>query len=484
MIPGLQWFIRFYGRLSPARRPLPRRAQMESAADIVGWVTATSLELRSSPEDSISSLREFVHAAADVSAPWSRLACQPEDEPFDSHPPCEIGLVFHFTKDRGGGARDGTPRPHWNRSHADPFGNPTTYRYARYYHEKYREALTLASLLRHNPLMLDRVRGLDVCTDELGVPNWVLVPLIACVREAAEEAATAARRLHGRSLPSLRMTAHAGEDFVHLLTGLRYVDEAIEYFPLREGDRIGHGIALGIEPREWAQHASRLPVMREERLFDLVWQWSWYGRAGGGPDRQRQYLLDYEIAEHSERLFGQPVTPYDLESLRQALFAPDPRLWQTGFLHRTPPLDVALDTNIGPDIRLSQTGFPDGPPPSDATLIEHHYLYRLCRYLRDPTLFERGREVVWVAPGAQGEELVYLQGELRRKVGLRGITVEVNPTSNLLIGDLGDLTGHPLWRLRPPRPGSVDIPPVAICIGSDDPVVFGSDLREELSMFG
>ena len=84
-----------------------------------------------------------------------------------------------------------------------------------------------------------------------------------------------------------------------------------------------------------------------------------------------------------------------------------------------------------------------------------------------------------MAAGAQGEELVYLQGELRRKVGLRGITVEVNPTSNLLIGDLGDLTGHPLWRLRPPRPGSVDIPPVAICIGSDDPVVFGSDLRQE-----
>jgi hypothetical protein len=180
----------------------------------------------------------------------------------------------------------------------------------------------------------------------------------------------AARHLHGRSLPSIRMTAHAGEDFVHLLTGLRYVDEAIEYFPLLEGDRIGHGMALGVDPREWAQHASRLPMMREERLFDLVWQWWWFGRVEEGPDRQRQYLLDYEIAEHSARLFGEPVTPYDLELLRRALFAPDPRLWQTGFLHRLPPLDAALDTNIGPHIRLSPTGFPDGPPPSDAALKE------------------------------------------------------------------------------------------------------------------
>jgi len=54
----------------------------------------------------------------------------------------------------------------------------------------------------------------------------------------------------------------------------------------------------------------------------------------------------------------------------------------------------------------------------------------------------------------------------------------VNPTSNLLIGNLGDLTVHPLWRLRPPREGD-GAPPVSVCIGSDDPVVFGSNLRQE-----
>jgi hypothetical protein len=361
-----------------------------------------------------------------------------------------------------------------------------TYRYSRYYIEKDAEARTLALLLRYNPLMLELVRGLDVCTDEMGVPNWVLVQLLAYLREAAEEVAREAYRLYGRSLPSLRMTAHAGEDFVHLLTGLRYVDEAVEYFPLRAGDRIGHGMALGVDPQEWAQHASRVPVLREERLFDLVWQWSWYGRQGGGPDRQRQHLLEYEIAEHSKRMFDEPVMPYDLELLRRALFTPDPRLWQeaprfwwTAFRHRPTPADAALEENLGPDVRLWGTGFPNRNPPSGAALEKNKYLRRLYLYLRDPTLFERGREIVWVATSAQGEELAYLQAELRRKVGLRGITVEVNPTSNLLIGDLGDLTGHPLWRLRPPRPGSVDVPPVSICIGSDDPVVFGSDLRQE-----
>jgi adenosine deaminase len=68
---------------------------------------------------------------------------------------------------------------------------------------------------------------------------------------------------------------------------------------------------------------------------------------------------------------------------------------------------------------------------------------------------------------------------LRRKVGRLGLTIEVNPTSNLLIGDLNDLARHPLWRLRPIRPTDDDTPPLPICVGSDDPLVFDLSLRLE-----
>src|SRR5207245_2361474 len=67
------------------------------------------------------------------------------------------------------------------------------------------------------------------------------------------------------------------------------------------------------------------------------------------------------------------------------------------------------------------------------------------------------------------------------EIGMRGLTVEVNPSSNLLVANLADLTTHPLWRLRPPR-GEGDAPPVAICIGSDDPVTFATNLREEFAL--
>ena len=66
-------------------------------------------------------------------------------------------------------------------------------------------------------------------------------------------------------------------------------------------------------------------------------------------------------------------------------------------------------------------------------------------------------------------------------MGTRGLTVEVNPSSNLLIGDLGRIDEHPIWRLRPVRPID-DIPPLSVCIGSDDPLTFATTLPHEYQL--
>ena len=163
----------------------------------------------------------------------------------------------------------------------------------------------------------------------------------------------------------------------------------------------------------------------------------------------RQSFLDREIAALSEQVFGRSVPPYELEMLSRDLRRPE---------------------------ALAAVGFPNGLPPDSVALDERQR--RLNDYLSNALLFRRGREFVWVDTASEGEVLACLQAELRRKIGTLGLTVEVNPTSNLLVGNLGDLKVHPLWRLRPPREGD-GAPPVSICIGSDDPVVFGSNLRQE-----
>lgn len=55
-------------------------------------------------------------------------------------------------------------------------------------------------------------------------------------------------------------------------------------------------------------------------------------------------------------------------------------------------------------------------------------------------------------------------------------------SSNLLIGDLLDLRNHPILRLNPPVPEQNSPPPVAIALGSDDPLTFSTELLKEYTL--
>ena len=221
---------------------------------------------------------------------------------------------------RGEGAKKGKPKPGWIDSNADPKGgkNSKGYRYSNYYVGKRSEALSVGWLLVNFPRSLEVVRGVDVCTDELGVPTWVIKPLYDYLRVIGERvSAHLGSAATGRPVPPLRFTAHAGEDFVHLLGGLRRVSESVYRLGLREGDRIGHGVALGVDARRWASNAGRVAMALEDRLFDLAWEWDCYSRLGVPCTTGRLAAIEREIVELGKKVFGHDVapTPYEIAQL-------------------------------------------------------------------------------------------------------------------------------------------------------------------------
>ncbi len=447
MTPGLQWFVRFFDRIKAARGKLAVALRLRSAARLSGHGQGLrSLELRQGPDRNASSLfREMSDAAVAIreQARQSRGAPQP----------FECGFVLSFQKERGGQAAKGRATAHWQATNADPlaFGgrsaaaNPTGYRYASHYCERLYQALAIEWLLRSVPSLLYVVRGVDVCTDELGVPTWVVVPLFQRVRRAGEQASRALR-LYGHAVPPLGATAHVGEDFVHLLGGLRRIDEALDFLNLRNGDRIGHALALGVDPHGWANETGRATMLLEDRLLDLVWEWSWYARGEAEAPVGRAVILDREIARLSQTLVGSRLAPSEAERRVHLLHSPHV---------------------------LDRLGFPWGHLQPRPKALKGVY-----DYLTDPVIFRRGRTIITVDTRAEAEALATLQNALRRKVGRRGVTVEVNPSSNLLIGHLDSWRHHPLWRLNPPVPDPA-VPPVAICVGSDDPLTFATNVRLE-----
>lgn len=476
MTPGLQWFVRHFGRIHAGVEHFPLSALMDSAAVLAGrGFGLRSLETRISPGRTARANTATLQRVRDTAKRWS-------EQPGQGDARLEVGVVMHFTKDRGGGVREGRPNARWVGTEVDParasrggsgkLPELAGWRCETYLRSRMSQARALARTISRRPDLLQILRGIDVCSDEQGLPTWALTDAVQLVkRTSAREANRSRVPVDASGVPSLmplRTTVHAGEDFVHLLTGLRLIDEALDQFSMREGDRIGHGLALGIDPIPWSVAAARVPLPVEVRLFDLVWQWSWHSSAGCAADGALPPRIEAEIAALSEVLFGKAVSPHALRCLQLDLS--DARLRHAANYPVVPGAtggwnQAELDALLGDGERSSSGG--------NRARIE-----LLETYLSDRQVFDRGQQIVWVETAAEGPAIDALQRALRMKVTNRGIAIEVNPTSNLLIGDLGDMSQHPMWRLRPPV-HDPDLPPLAVCIGSDDPVTFGSSLREE-----
>lgn len=80
--------------------------------------------------------------------------------------------------------------------------------------------------------------GIDAAASEFDTPPEVFAPVFKKLREKGFQ----------------HFTYHAGEDFYHLLGGLRAIYEAITFLDLQRGDRIGHATAAGVDPETWAHN--------------------------------------------------------------------------------------------------------------------------------------------------------------------------------------------------------------------------------------
>ena len=460
LTPGLQWFVRFFSRIRPVRQSLPTAVSMQAAIDQSGRGEGLkSLEVRLGTSESESESLGLIRQVEKARGSPGRA---------------ELGAVFHFSRDRGGGWKEGLPNAYGlDRSYPGvppdkhlrtrkDVGNPSGFRFARFYLERRRHAQALVSVLCGFPLALRTLRGVDLCTDEAGVPIWVMAPLIRWVRDAGRVGATSLKNQGRAEIPPLRITVHAGEDFVHLLSGLRRLDDAIQYLGLEEGDRIGHGTALGISPDTWFARTGRVVQTLEERLFDLVWEWGYYASRGIDVGSARLPYLRSTIDRLSRKMFGEEHTPENLVEFVRALHC-ERELTAQGF----------PDRSMSPTPAAQRSG-------GGATKVQR----LVWDYLRSTDVWQEGRTLETIAINDlahEREALQNLQDALRKEVGSRGLTVEVNPSSNLMIGDLGDLDEHPIWQLRPVQPDD-QIPPVSVCIGSDDPLTFATTLRHEYQL--
>ena len=437
---GLDWFGRFYGRLAPFRGALESYL-FEGALELESnGVNLASLEVRTSPAPSWTSVRDLVRQLADQArsfVPRPGLAAP------------EVGLVLHFIKSSTTG--EGKAR----RALADPRHRTFRTRYGPWFFDREREAGAIATLLACRPDFLVVLRGLDVASTELAIPTWVTAPILSRLREVSIRAARRLRdAMPEAAVPGFRQTLHAGEDYRRLCEGLRRIHEPIEFGLVRMGDRFGHAVALGEECRTWRLTHPVIYQPRDERLDDLLWELDRYQRADWHPTADRLEMVRASAVRLARAIY--PDAP-DVDTLVEARR-----------LRHLPEV-------------LAHLGY-----PMRVDLARSHgdrALRYVAQHLADPQVFEAGAVAIPVEThDSEVAMLETCQAWLRDLLGRREITVEVNPTSNLLIGGLGGFEDHPLFRLNEisgDAPG--DGLAVLASINDDDPVVFSTRLADEFA---
>jgi hypothetical protein len=470
---GLQWFIRFYDRLGRLRDPLnPIRPEISFIVAGKGH-RIRALEMRTSIADTPIGIAEEILSFL---CSWKRVLLETSSSMFEP----EMGVVFHLVKDRDPERawRRGVPPAFSSATYAEPGrerGMDVAHgRYVEYFSRQCRKALALAELIRAVPSALWVIRGLDVATDELGIPTWVLVPLF---RHVVDESARAS--LVEEGLTPLKLTAHVGEDFRHLLEGMRRIYEQVHYVLGGATGRLGHAIALGVEPKAWSESVGSVLMPAEERMWDLVWEWRLYTKyrikpeyAAEAPPGRVEILVN-KVRELSDHVFGKQT--YQIEELAEAhhllhrFLVPPFRL--------SPAVEGRYDTFKRAALSIKgsgERGRVHSPDKVSRILLD---------YVDDESTFLRGQTLIEVPIRMdEVEALNAVQYALRRGIAQRGIVIEVNPSSNLLIGDLLDLRNHPILRLNPPVPEPNGPPPVAIAVGSDDPLTFSTELLREYTL--
>lgn len=321
------------------------------------------------------------------------------------------------------------------------------------------EAAELAEVARY--LMTQRrvPVGIDAANSELNQAPEVFAP---------------AYRLFERESGISHKTYHCGEDFLHLISGIRAVYEAITFLKLRNGNRIGHGIAVGISPKTWVESMpAKLVVSKRDWLLDMIFVW--------------KLLHEHNpaAAEKAER-----------EAMRMAglLFASDARAVTVAELQYNSIHNLANFFEMRQFEPSYVSKWRDGRLPisraqeEERNLLEDKkkqfgiipaWLYLCWNY--SPWCRPAQEELIEVKTDFLTKaELLELQQRVQHLIAVRDVVIETLPVSNVRISQYRRMQEHHVLRWLKVKgyteEGDADM---NICMGSDDPGIFATDLKNE-----
>lgn len=379
-----------------------------------------------------------------------------------------VGLVFSMGKK----ADDTEPEKCWQNFYEDEveeldfMGQRSSY--MKQLHE-------LKELRQSASGLSNYIVGIDAASVENNTEPWVFGPVYDKFRDSKCDKHLYLKDDKINVQRGLGFTFHVGEDFRHLLTGLRRIDEVIESFKFHAGDRIGHGIALGLDVYKWSDNNKIVILPRIEYLENLLWIWGIYKNGKYDKFFDVAYL-EQKIMEQAEYIYRilDGITIYSLWKAYKNKFK-DVNINDEFRYKHSSDCSKTLEYSINNKVLCIHTPKELGQFWNEDKLTHAQHCKCYLERMIEPfqVLIEK----------AEIEMIKEVQKLICRKVSTKGIIVETNPTSNATIGEVESIFEHYIHSLN--KRGLVhDIEPessVMVSINSDDPSVFNTNVSNEFA---
>lgn len=353
----------------------------------------------------------------------------------------------------------------------------------------------------------NRVKGIDACSQEIGCRPEVFASVF---RMLGKHSCVVEDAYADWSISNLKKTYHVGEDFLDVVDGLRAIDEAVRFLNLECGDRLGHAIALGIDVDAWYRSKNyhiTLPI--QDYLDNVAWlyhvleRYQIQGMKVLTDFLEEQFehyfrivYLNYMDEMSQEKIMENAVRCYGSDEVKRSykvhkcvfgiheyyyawtLRGDHPSLYKCGYYYTD---NIPIDDW---DRSMTNTQYPNR---FDYRYIpEYSMLYYYYHYSAD--VKREGKRSITVSirdSYIQGVKAV--QKAMQFEVARRGLYVEMNPTSNVLISTFREYTKHPIVSLY--NKGLVHsaaeiraCPQINVSINTDDKGVFFTDLENEYAL--
>ncbi len=342
-----------------------------------------------------------------------------------------------------------------------------------------REAMAIVNLRQQNSSTAMRIYGIDAASSEIACRPEVFAQSFRYLRN--HHVTSLMTRLgipEDKPVPNLRVTFHVGEDFYDLLDGLRAIDEAIDFLQLGYGDRIGHGVALGLDIEDYYQKRNyEIALPRQNFLDNIAWMLNKIKLWDIDISTALYEKLSTEFRDNYKKVFYKAMIDSDLSDYIQAMALRDenPELFFAEYEQRE---------NIRKSYTISHWAI------YSSNRNKHFYKYLsksiyelIQRYHYDTSVKSNGNIFTkYTLDKEYIKSLKILQLKMRQKIEAKGIAVESNPSSNYLIGNLRDMSKIPLFKLFPIDEQESGSNRLNVSVNTDDQGVFYTSLNKEYSM--